>query len=317
MSFKVNAKQKKDLINRVVVLTLLFIVLIFAVIYIISLNLSLGWFSNNNGVTAEGMAVVSETDKFYLLVDRTNEYDSLLPGSVPKYDVIPDFKSDLADSGAYSFTENSTQNAAGVANELINELTYSDGGEHYRFLMPGSCGTMTFYLKPKNDEAVVANLNISIDCFEQVLNGLEYTYQKTENQRVLDFLKGHILLFEERTGADVEHYKYDGLITTGVITYDTSEHTKCTVPGKTDCYMLTFYWEWPPIYSAMSTQISETRGQKKYPPELADYIDDNRGYFFALNQNSSDIQDLDDGYNDADQIIGEHAKVVGVSVRLN
>ena len=312
MKFSVNAKIKKDLINRVIVLTLLAVVLIFALIYIISLNLSLGWFASNLRDTASGMAVAASGEQFDLLVDRTSEYDSVLPGDIPKYENVSDFKADI--SGDYSFVANSTASANGVAYELLNEVSYTDAGIPYNFLMPGSCGTITFYLRPKTEESITANLNISVNCYKRVVDGLGYSFEEVDNQVVNDLLKGHILLFTERTGTGRENYKYDGLLTTGALIYDTSQHTKCTVPGKTDCYMITLYWEWPALYSEMSPDISTTPGEKRYPAGLRTYIDQNRDYFFTANQNSNDIQDLDDGYNDADQTIGEYANIMALSV---
>ena len=316
MKFIGNVQAKKDLISRVVVLALLFVVLLFAVIYIISLNLSLGWFSSNSQVEATGMSVATAGDQFDLLVDRTTEYDTLIEG-IPKYDNVSDFKYDLSTYEGYSFTANSTSAASSVAYELVNEVSYSESGTDYHFLMPGSCGTMTFYLRPKSATSVIANIDLSVLCYEKVVDGLGYAFDKVDNDDVLNFLKGHILFFEGRTGVGTDNYKYSDLITDNTIIYDTREHIRCAEAGKTDCYEITVYWEWPPLYSEMISEISATAGQKRYPPELASYIEQNRNYFFATNQNSNDIDELDDGYNDADQTLGEHANIIAVSVNVS
>ncbi|MBO4432108.1 MAG: hypothetical protein J5852_01115 [Clostridia bacterium] len=312
MKISATARLKKDLINRVIVLTLLFIVLVFALVYIVSLNLSLGWFASNKDVSASGMSVVAHSDKFDILINRTTEFDTMLPGDIPKYENVSDFKSEL--SGDYSFTATSTGNANGIAYELVNEVAYSEGGNSYEFLMPGSCGTITFYLRPKTADDISLDFNLTVDCFKKVIDGMGYSFEKVEEQLVNDLIKGHILLFTERRGANVDSYKYNGLITSGTLHYDTSENTKCTDPGKTDCYKIMLYWEWPALYSVVNSEISATAWEKRYPSELRTYINNNRGYFFAANQNSNDIQDLDDGYNDADQIIGEYANIMAISV---
>ena len=311
------SKNKKDLVGRVVTLTLLFLVLVFAVIYLISLNLSLGWFADNNGVTATGLQIAARGDQFDILVNRTAEYDTLIAG-LPKYEEVPNFKNQLATEENYSFTQNSTATADGLAYEIVNEVFYNDGGTLYNFLMPGSHGTMTFYIKPKVAGAIVANIGLTVNSYKKRFDGVNYTYTKSTDPTVLNLLKGHMLLFTQRTGANAENYKYDGLITDGTITYDTSQHALCTEPGKTDCYKLVVYWEWPSYYSSIINNISvDGQPAKKYPAELGTYISDNLDYFLASNLNSSSIDELDDGYNDGDQIIGEHADFMAVSITVN
>lgn len=315
MSFEANG-NKKDLVSRVITLALLFLVLLFAVIYIISLNLSLGWFSKSSQVTGENMEIAVSADKYDILVERTNEYETLLEGDVPKYADVPNFKNQLiTEDYGYSFTASSTASVTGLAYELVNEETYSESGVDYRFLMPGSYGTMTFYLRPKVAEDIIVNFRLSIGCFEKVYDDGDYVFSKVENPVVLNLLKGHILLFKERRGADAESYKYNGIMSDGRFSYNTAQNVLCNEVGKTDCYKITVFWEWPSLYYDLVDDISETRWEKRYPPELGTFIEQNRACFFASNQSSNDAEELNDGYNDGDQTIGEHASVVTVSMQ--
>ena len=308
---------KKDLIGRVIILALLFFALVFAAIYIVSLNSSFSWFSSKSEVTARDMQTTLSTDSYDVLVERTNEFDSTLTGGTPKYEFVDELKTKITSEGYnYNLSENSTSEAK-LAYELVNEGVYNDGNTQYRFLMPGSCGTLTFYIKPKGEQNVVADIDISLSCFKRTYENDTYEITEEENDTVLDLLKGHILFFRGRTGNDPDDYKYSGLIETGNFTYDTSEHEKCTQQGKTDCYKVTLYWEWPLIYSDMAQNIGQTEGQEKYPPSLRTYIDQHREYFFIINQTSSDPQELEDGYNDADQTIGEHANFIAAYLEFN
>ena len=314
MEQNVTKNQKRDLISRVVTLSLLFIVLVFSVVYVISLNSSLGWFSSGGKLYAEGMQVAVATDQYDLLVDRTHEYDTVLAGEL-KYEDMDDFESKLETSEyGYDFSATALSMATGLAFELQNEVAYHDAGVDYRFLMPGACGTMTFYLKPVDDQDLTAHFTLTMDYFRKVYENGQVTIRHESDPVVTDLLKGHILLFTERTGTGVDNYKYGGLIDDGSFTYSTAEHSKSTKAGFTDCYEITFYWEWPPLYSEVTGNISETPWQKKYPAELATYISQHRSYFFAGSQSTTDMEELIDQYNDADQTIGEHANFVTVVI---
>ena len=117
-----------------------------------------------------------------------------------------------------------------------------------------------------------------------------------------------------RTGATYEDYQYTGLIDDGVIHFSTAGRTPTQIDGET-CYEVTLYWEWPETYYSIANNINAQNGNtEKYPYELRAYIDDHRDYFFASNANSSNPQELSNGYDDGDQSIGDNVKYIVVYV---
>lgn len=309
MIFSQNKTDDRLLVGRVVLLALLCTVLIFAAIYVLDRNFSLGWFSSNSGARAENMQVVSSTLLYEILIDRTAEYDTVIAGN-PKYDGVADLKTELQTPAySYSVTDTSTQSADKLAYELQNEVSYWQDGVDYRNMMPGDCGTLTFYIRPFS-ASVVADLELSVGSFMYEYEGANLVVNEVVDPVVLNLLRGHILFFTERTGTGPSDYRYDGLLTDGRFAYSTAQHTPIASGPKAGCYEVTLYWEWPLTYYDIEENISATPGQKKYPAELGDFVDDERAYFFATNQNSNDPEDLNDGYNDGDQTIGEHANFI-------
>ena len=210
----------------------------------------------------------------------------------------------------YDLTEDSTRWVSSLAYELKSEVVYTERDVNFRYLMPGSCGTVTLYLRPRADEDVEADIYVSVGGFANVLEEGVQVIRPVEDQAVLDLLRGHILLFTERQGNAPENYRYAGLLTDGHFQYSTTGKAKSAKPGRTDCYEITLYWEWPQTFQDIADNTGATDYAAKYPPALADFVDENRDCFFTVNQNSADPEDLKDGYNDGDQTIGEHVNYI-------
>ena len=279
---------------------------------------ALGWFASNGTTDATGMQVVASTELYDILIDRpATQFDPLEldENSQPIYPNITAFRAQLAADG-YSLSALSTETASQLGFELTNEAYEADSGYN---LVPGSYGALHFYLRP-NAGADGSEVTLSLE-----FGGYANTYDEydqleivpVEEEEVLDLLKGHLLFFTERTGS-AENYQYDGLIENGSFQYamDPLVHPKCSTPGKTDCYEITLYWEWPVTYEEIIENTSTTSPAvtKKYPVELADYWNDNREFFFETNANETDPVLLSDGYNDGDQRIGDTVNFITVRV---
>lgn len=267
---------------------------------------SMGWFAENRRVSAETMSVTATNSNYTLLVERTDVYDELHNGD-PVYAGIAELKTLLRDEEGYSLTATSTGDAPRLAYELTNEaVTYVEGDEHY-YVMPGSYGTMTFYIKPNGNGDIEDDLTLELGCYRDAYDEFDNpVIRSVTNDHVLRLLQGHFLFFTERTGATPEEYQYSGLITDNTIHFSSRGKTK--VPGK-DYYEIKLYWEWPLTYFDIDEGISTTTPAvtRKYPAELRDYIEANRDAFFAANENSNVVDLLNDGYNDGDQTIGVNA----------
>ncbi|MBO4540201.1 MAG: hypothetical protein J5781_07960 [Clostridia bacterium] len=292
---KLSGKEQKMLLLRLIFILLSGALLLFFSIY------SFAWFSKNSNVTSTGMRLVVSTDTYDVLVERGTTYDS-------GHEYITEsgkLKSLLANAG-YSLSDTSTADSTSIAYELVNEYSF-DG--HY-YLMPGSYGTVSFYIRPKVTNAnVSARFALNLGGYKSVITQNENdvdieTMSAVTSESVLNMLRGHILFFTERTTVGGQ-YQYDGLIDDGTFSYDTNGKTKSTDPGKTDCYKVTLYWEWPITYDSITDNISTASVTKKYPEELADYLNNHREYFFAVNVTGNNPEEMIDAYNDGDQTIGD------------
>ena len=288
-------KQRKELLTRLVS------VILSAIMCVAVGAVSFAWFASNNAANTSGLDVTVSTDSVDILVTRGTRYD-------PGYDGISGFKTKLGTLN-YSLSAVSTSTAPFIAYELVNEFGMrDDGGVMRYFMQPGAYGTVSFYIRPK---AGKDNTTVGFR-FERggFANGYENgtpAIIKVENVEINDLLKGHVLFFSERTGATYEDYKYDGLLQDGEFSYDMSLHEKCEEVGKTDCYKLTLYWEWPETFFEITDNISTTSPAvvKKYPQATADYITAHSDYFFKGAYNAGNDDSMSDAYNDGDQAIGD------------
>ena len=140
--------------------------------------------------------------------------------------------------------------------------------------------------------------------------------RRVTSQGTLDLLRGHILFFTERSGADREHYEYDGLVEES-FTFDTDGRSPIADGVLAGCYEVTLYWEWPETYIDISRRTSDNGNTRKYPAELGDYVSRNPQYFFAINQASEDEKERSEGYDDGDQKIGNQVHFVSASLTVN
>ncbi|MBQ9468203.1 MAG: hypothetical protein IJU52_04265 [Clostridia bacterium] len=330
-----NAETKNALFSKKMIGSFIMLVFLFALLLIalfIVFNSSLGWFSQSTeGATATGMLVtVSDTPDYTLLIERTDEFDAVDPlnGNAARYPGIAGLKSmlDYSNTGdpaynssyRYSLTDLSTSDYERLAYELINENVSgredSDDNYDYHFLRPGSCGTLTFYLKPRGSNAVTAEFNLTVCGFNRLYGEIT----EDNNAEIIDLLSGHILFFETRTGNSINTYKYDDLIVDHTFTYTTEGKTPVTLRGET-CYKIELYWEWPINYGSIrsNTAANENDTTQKYPWVLHEFVKNEPECFFAGVDNvdftqidslsPEDVEKLIDGYNDGDQEIGDYA----------
>ena len=312
---ELTVKEKKEMITRII------LIILSGTVLIVSAVTTVAWFAHNTNVRGTGMRVVVNADNYKLLVQRptwydpdhpennTNEYDK------PEYEEftnISGLKERLGTDG-YDLVATKTSEAGALAFELFNEEII----ENKRFLRPGSYGTLTFYVQ--TDESVTIDFTLTLGGFENGYdNSDNQIITEVSNQTYLNYLKGHLLFFTGRTGSTPDEYKYSGLIDEGTFSYSTSEHDPQTVGGEENCYPVVLYWEWPLTYSDIIHNVSTTDSPQdnKYPTAMRTYLDDytcyetNKSYFLAKNLTSTNADALDDGYNDADQLIGDNISYI-------
>ena len=302
-------------------LCLSFLVVV-AVVFVAVMHPSLGWFSLAPNLKVSGMCVAISAENCDILVDRPlePEYDREKgETSIPLYSGVAQLKTLLESDGYDATTATSTASEPYLAFELVNRLVRwemdDDLGTNVdtRYLMPGAYGTLSFYIRPyEGVDRVVKTFSISLVGYYAVETESGPEIRQTTLPSALELLNGHILFFTEEANdgeGDHEDYRYDGLVR-GSFTYDTDEHELCDEEGKTDCYKVTLYWEWPLDYLDIYQNIST-----KYPAQLGEYVADKPEYFFAVNQSSSDVKELSEGYDDGDQRIGNHIQYVSVIIK--
>lgn len=167
-----------------------------------------------------------------------------------------------------------------------------------------------------------------------------------------DYLKGHILFFqnrqvltsEELNGSTDTKLYYSGRIENGSFTFDTREHQSTTVDGEL-AYQVDVYWIWPNVFGQMVLDnedenlygdalfSSKQSGSPNPRNELISYIAEHPDYFLhstelaglttqELNtmmssgslQSTNALLALSNGYNAADQIIGENVRFILVEL---
>ena len=355
---ELSGKAARDLITRLV------LIVVSGAILVISAVTTAAWFSHNTTVNDTGMQIVVSTDRYKLIVKRTTEYDRVI-SSNPVYPGVAGLKNELEDVKEYSLTAMNTNQAGAIAFELKNEYSLTQNGVTTYYLRPGAYGTLTFYIQTDtpvnidfsfllggyNDAWVWKCNNLSCnhidhsadvpascsECSGTSFSQIEILEEVTSST-TLNYLKGHLLFFEGRSGADYEHYVYSDQLSAGTFSYNTSTHSAltsgdidtifagCTEDEITELkasplYKVELYWEWPMTYSDINEDISTTSPAvtKRYPASVRSFINDNENFFFAndLDVDVNTLEELDNGYNDADQYIGDHVDYIVVYIDTN
>lgn len=153
----------------------------------------------------------------------------------------------------------------------------------------------------------------------------------------LGFMSGHILLFENRTPIESSrYYYYSNWIREG-FTYTLNDADKVVVDGE-NYYRVTLFWVWPATLAQMvyETQdrgnaiFNETSTGDAQRDALKTFMKTHRDHFFKLSSDisqsdyetlidglgttagNSDYITLAQGYNSADQVIGDNVHFIVV-----
>ena len=287
---------------------------------------SFGWFSSSLNSSTEGMQVVVHTIDYDILIERRSEYDN---SSVYENVVNSGGLKERLSGEGYDLSASGTNASSKIAFEMVNDV--QDYDKHYN-LRPGSYGTVTFYIKPSAGvENLSLNLSLEIGAFYIKNDSSGVLLDRVDNQKkVLDLLKGHILLF----GGESDDV-YSDFISDGVYKFTTEGKSKIDSSGSVfnGCYKVTLYWHWPQTYKNISDMtigssgvIDSSSNMRSYPSDLRGYVNTHPNYFFAnISYNDGDTLDdidlsneqLNDAYNDADQLIGMNAQFLVLYISVN
>ncbi|MDD6489611.1 MAG: hypothetical protein PUG48_07350 [Clostridia bacterium] len=219
-----NSKKslKKSLIQSLIKLIAISIVLTIIIIFS-----SFGWFTYNKETETDNMMMVSDTPKYELSV--------LTGGSNGIY---------------YDNYHQSVQDSSAIVWQMTEENNMDNYGTSSKGIHPGSCGVISFYITPKV-ESVDLKFTFEVVGYvsEEKSSETEKTITQLEKDSVsAEYLNGHILLFEERSG-NSDSYTYSKPILSNedmkrVISSN-------TYTGKGNRQQVNIYWVWPNTLSTL------------------------------------------------------------------
>lgn len=193
---------------------------------------SIAWFAQNRESSAGSMQIAARGPNYDILV--------LENGSDGRY--YEDYHSLVRDQSAVVW-----QMTAGSHMENYGDAAGNQG------IRPGSCGVISFYVKP-----FVERVDLS---FEFEILGYSYEEEATgddEKMKLLrsdespaQFLNGHILLFEERTGDSESDYIYSKPILSDADMQRVISRNTYTKKANNEPTLVNIYWVWPMTLSRL------------------------------------------------------------------
>lgn len=295
---------------------------------------SLSWFTMNREVESGGMGITTSTLPFELkATNNETDFDHFLEAESVHTDV------------------DQTSADVDTIKWFMNDLTATDENKG---LHPGSHGTFSFNLYPKQSENMTIKFSIDTSAYKYVVNSsgervkdadnYDTIVQIAANQPAAKYVSGHILFFENY---DSTTGYYSKRISNHFI-YDTSAHSadaQTDENGK-NYYPITIYWVWANTFGQFVLDKGDVdlrdaalfnSSQTAYTPvgsnttitprdEIIQFIKTDSGsYFFdSLNTSSASLDTmlsspaniksyiipLSNGYNNADQVIGENVELI-------
>ncbi len=310
--------SRKKLIRSSIFSSCAIIALLLSIILVYGTK-SYGWFSSSMTVWGNNAQVVLSNQSYELSIPRSSGLSS---------DLTSHF------SGYTTDLTTSSQNP--------NFFCIIEAEDNAETIEPGSYGKITFN--------IVCNENSNQSfIFDLSLHGIKETYVEevrtlvdldpeiADEAKTLELLKGHIMLFATRTsisGDGTGPYYYSDHIT-DTLSYSTSGVTPTYQNGKY-YYPVEIYWVWPLSFSQMVYPESDARlntntliSDTELRSDLIDYIGANPNKYFYWSSNQSisytsgyeqsqnNYRVLTEGYNNADQRIGDNIRFLVVEIIVN
>ena len=209
------------------------------------------WFANNQRVNANSVSVQPSIDGFELAAEGAlGKNDSLLAvgyatgnsGTFATYE--GKVKTGYVTSGSLS-----SINWAVDENSNINNIEAAGEG-----ILPGSSGSITFYIIPNSDGDMTINLTFSL---QGIIDNEDKTGHVEAGETAQSLLNYHLLLFAEK---DTNSYKYwiSSDADNWSKTYDYNAVLSRLADGKmvwegknlekNKAYPVTVYWIWPELF---------------------------------------------------------------------
>lgn len=331
-----NRIEERALKRKLVPIVLTMGVLLIALLFAFQAISGLGWFANNKNLTAENMRVTLNNGMIELAFDDAPASASFV------YPFADNARQSvkLSEEGYEKENEEhdhvTTDLTPKLRMVLKNDDPDADTIGDVKVMSPGSYGTLTFYIIPKRGDITSVNLSFALRGLGMVTDETATpptsSFGWVEDDEALSFIEGHILFF---TGL---HGTYSGRID-GNYEYVFADHVsdKTTVAGE-DRYAVNVYWVWPKTFSQMAfsegsflhiRQLFSSHEVDLLREEMHD--DPDKFFRYVGTETPDDYEDLmerleadpsqnysfialSDGYNNADQFIGENVEFLVLTI---
>ena len=299
------------------------IIALLITIIVISGEIAYGWFSANMSVNANGIGVSMKGDGFKLSIPSSAGYSNTIT-------------SHFSSEGYVAYLETDETNT-----KIFCTINSEDGEDT---IEPGSYGTIEFDIVSSGGGFNAFNIDLLFRGIKVVygensssLVNLNATDSQGEG-KILELLKGHIMLFESRTAiaGNSGPYYYSNHIDTNYL-YDTADHqADHEVINAEDHYHVKLFWVWPLSFAQMVYPESDSRlntntliNDATERQALINYIGQNPGKYFywstpksitysaGYEQNQANYNALSEGYNNGDQRIGDNIRYLVVEITVN
>ena len=288
----------------------------------------LGWFAQNEEVGAEGMTIVPADGPLDLAFPDTGTGSLVYPfASVTNMTSVLNAAGYKVENADHGHITTDADHSLLMFFKKAEEVTDPNDSDDQYIISPGSYGSVTFYLIPREEDVSSVRISLRMGGIRNVTGSSEPPTWLPQNDEALTFLQGHILFFEQRSA--------DGIYTGWLgneINYVFSEHQsdKTTVNG-VDWYEVSFCWVWPktfsqlaytsgssylhlkPLFTADSDELRDLTAEMTDHPEkffknredTPEGEEEDYAALMASPGTNYNYIALSNGYNTVDQLIGD------------
>ena len=323
---------------------------------VVMVGFCIAWFVSNHRVNATGMNIEAANAQDFQLASKGKRQEA-----EQKYLKNKDSQNILNNGTAYLI--NSYGKMIDASDDTDNTETYYVGFTNLAWrldddvtLMPGTSGSMTFYIIPRKENLTSANLTFTLKAYEDdTKTGVAAV---SKDNQLQNLVMGHILFFRNRD-ADGSYAGWIAPDENGSYLTGNSEYSFTVTPEnkttfeKDKPYRVTLYWIWPNyirnyIYTNQNGSLftnpdssdyknllkflnkenfQNNEAEQKYSKIF--YVKPDSGATSAkdstggngnqINSNITDavLNECNEAYNNADQYIGENARYLYVDVTVD
>lgn len=346
MTDRARNNQKRSLFHRLIYLTVLGLIL--TAVITVYLHFSYGWFTKNESVSAEGMQAGVNDDSFYEIAvrdrDGTPDNDQRTP-----YAADSPIAQYLAreENGGYEKLDPDyiTDNGhTAILCHLVNENPHEENSED---LAPGAFGKISFDIVLKSDYDAGFDVALSFYPLGIAANGdptpivdpdeTDPAVQAEQEElltELQEMLSGHVLFYKTRSALINGGYYYSDRLENDAFTFELPAAPDYTDPDTGDrYYTVEIYWIWPATFGQLALENDSPMvhahpvyNDETERGEILTYISTHPGKFFrnlaipaatafaAADYPNYYFVELSEGYNHADQLIGDNTHFLIVCV---